>query len=85
MEAAFDDLLAAPSSGGEHNNIMLAASITGGENSPPTPPDANDPGLESNQTQRGFSMKWLWIILGALVLLFGAWYFGLFGSSTPSA
>ena len=60
--------------------VEPALSITGGENSPPQSPAANDPGLESSSTFTGPTVpapkkNWMMILIVALAVIFGVWYF----------
>lgn len=87
MQSLIDEIFASPSAAGEHNTIIeehlpQSLSLTGGANSPPTSPGANDPGLDT-PGGAGAKMKkhWLWIVLGILLLVFGYWYFAGSGSA----
>jgi hypothetical protein len=79
-----DDLFSSPSAVGDHDTtlegndhiLVQTTSLTGGPNSPPTPPGANDPGLNTPGSKGGSMKKWLWIILGILLIFAGFWYFG---------
>lgn len=76
--------------GGYHNNLVLAASITGGVDSPATPPFSNDPGLDAKSKTPGYpglaseseasmpaaKTNWLMIVAILLAMLLGIWYFG---------
>jgi hypothetical protein len=60
--------------------IEPALSITGRENSPPSSFAANDPGLESSSVITGPVVRkpkknWLMLIIVALAVIFGVWYF----------
>ena len=80
---SYSDVLSAPASS-VHSNLLQQTSIEGGENSPPVSLGANDPGLNSAATAKGFTMSstWKWII-GIVLALLALWYF--FGKSSTVA
>lgn len=67
--------------------LTPSTAITGNPNSPPTPANSNDPGLNTGTggIKAFMSSKWKWI-LGILAVLLALWYFGAFKSlsATPA-
>ena len=75
MILQYDDVFASPM--GAHRFLYQSTSLTGGENSPATPPAANDPGLETTRVptkENPMKKHWKWIV-AVLVALLALWYF----------
>lgn len=97
MVQLVEDSLSNVSGAQAHNTLMFEftplpgltpeTAITGNPNSPPTPANSNDPGLNTGTggIKAFMSSKWKWI-LGILAVLLALWYFGAFKSlsTTPA-
>jgi uncharacterized membrane protein YhaH (DUF805 family) len=66
---------------GTHNTLIFATSIEGGENSPPVPVNANEPGLNATNIFRdqpkessAMGKHWIWIVV-IIVVLLGLFFF----------